>query len=405
MKCPLCHSTHRKHLLQLKCGNLDGSLIYKTAKVFECESCGHIYNILSKAAIRDLERYYEAEAASGNVNPLDAVSDRPGSNSVFAMQRYSKLYDFMAAYIKSTMRVLDAGCATGGFLDYLQANKFSKLYGFDMSKQFINQAKQKPHDVKLGKMKNIPFNKESMDVVVLDQTMEHLMNPQEAIAESRRVLDTDGLLCISVPDAARYDKEYFFDFFWFLIREHVQHFDLEHMRILVERQGFRFLGYEAYRTPMMNEQMILPVLSMMFRKTELNRGQKQGTRLDSHSFALGRKLRRYVAEHSKMLDKKKNIIQKLIASKLPVYVWGTGREFMYLYESAGLKECNLISILDMSKNKQKHYSIDGKKIEDPSVLTNVSENSVLAITAVAHTDSIAMSAKKMGYRGEIATFN
>ena len=151
--------------------------------------------------------------------------------------------------------------------------------------------------------------------------------------------------------------------------------------------------------------MILPVLSIMYRKVAKGQSPKQVRRLGGSSFALGRMLRRYIHDHTKRLDKKKSIIRKLIDSKSPVYAWGTGREFMYLYESAGLKDCNIKGIVDMCKNKQKHYSMDGKRIEDPSVLKNASPSSALAITAVAHTENIAMSAKKMGFRGEIAKFN
>ena len=50
--------------------------------------------------------------------------------------------------------------------------------------------------------------------------------------EAKRVLADDGYLCIGIPDASRYDKMYFFDFFWFLIREHIQHFDIEHLKLL-----------------------------------------------------------------------------------------------------------------------------------------------------------------------------
>ena len=141
MNCPLCHATSKRNLLNLNCGNLDGSLIYKTAKVFECDHCGHIYNILSKSEIRDLERYYEAESAVGNVNPLDAVSDRPGSNSVFALQRYSKLYDFMAPYLKSDMRVLDAGCATGGYTRAL-AGTVDLAIGVDVAFYMVRDARE-----------------------------------------------------------------------------------------------------------------------------------------------------------------------------------------------------------------------------------------------------------------------
>jgi len=237
-----------------------------------------------------------------------------------------------------------------------------------------------------------------MDVIVLDQTMEHLVKPRKAIKEARRVLTKDGLLCISVPDASRYNRKYFFDFFWFLIREHIQHFDVEHLKLLASKEGFELVDYRQYDTPMMSEKMILPVLTAIFRLTG-----REKFKIHRACFSLKKQITDYITKNAKRLGKKQKIIADFIKSQKPVYVWGIGREFLYLYESAGLKNCNIAGLVDISPYKRGAYKIGGRRILSESILKKAKSDSALLICAVAHTKPIIAAALKIGYRGQIIT--
>lgn len=393
--CPICDFNKSDDLLKLNCGNFDNSFIYRNARVVACGKCGHVYNALSVGEIADLEEYYEKESAAGNTNPIDNISDRPGSNSQLAAKRYRKLYNFMRPRIKKGMRILDAGCASGGFLDFLYGNNFRNLYGLDVSRRYITIAKQKKlYEVKIGKVEAMPFKDGSMDLVLFDQTMEHLVNPKKAIQEAKRVLSESGLLCVSVPDGSRYGETYFFDFFWFLIREHIQHFDMSHLRLLCASEGFESVSSSKYKTPMMSEKMILPVLNLIFRKT----GEEEVVIKRNH-LKLKERIAACVSDDLRRMAGRKSVINKLIKSQKPVYVWGMGREFLYLYESANLKKCNLAGLIDIDPYKQNKYSIDGRKISNPSVLKMASRGSILVIGATAHAKKINDLAVALGYSG------
>lgn len=398
MKCPVCGSKRAIRLLNLSCGNLDNSLIYRTSRVVECRKCGHIYNLLSRSEINGLDRYYEAESAPGNLGTIENVSDRPGSSSILALQRYGKLYRFMSPFLRRDARILDAGRASGGYLDYLRKKGFRRIYGLDMSKKYISEARNKNrYLVKAGKVESMPFASGSMDVIVMDQVMEHLVNPRQAIEEARRVLVKGGLLCLSVPDASRYRQNRFFDFFWFLVREHVQHFDAAHLKLLAESEGFQSIAQVKYETPMMSRKMILPVLNVIFRSI----GRDSRLKIKKNYFLLGKQTKAYIAADSKNFSEKRKVVDTLIKSRKPVYVWGIGREFMYLYESTDLKRGNLAGLIDVSPQKQKKYSVDGRKITGSSVLRRAPAGSVLLVTAAAHAGKIEKSARASGYRGQI----
>ena len=305
MICPICHFNKSSRLLNLNCGNIDGSILYPTAKITACRKCGHIFNILSPKEISNLKKYYDEESAPVNIGSPDKVGDKTGNMSPFTLMRYNQLYKLISPYTKKNDRVLDCGCATGGFLEYLSRKGFDKLAGFEISATYRDQAAKWKEKIKVGDMDlSIPFPDSSADFLVADQVIEHLSKPRQAFKEARRVLGNGGFFCISVPDALRYSKNYFFDFYWFLLREHICHFDIEHLKLLAALEGFELVTFARYDTPMMTEKMILPILTAIFRSTSEDKKDKIKT--NQKHFLLKRQTIKYIKRDLKKLKNKKN---------------------------------------------------------------------------------------------------
>lgn len=376
---------------------MDDSILYAQAKIIVCQKCGHIYNNLSPKEIRDLKNYYDQESAPTNLGSPDKTGDKTGNTGPLTMQRYNKLYDCLIPYIKNGMKILDCGCATGGFMDYLYEKGFKNLSGFEISETYKNQSKRWKDKIKITDMDQIiPFVDSSMDFLIADQVVEHLYKPRQSFKEARRVLKEGGYFCVSMPDASQYQKNYFFDFYWFILREHIGHFDIEHLKLLAAMEGFELVNFSRYQTPMMTEKMILPVLTAIFRRSE-----KTEMKVTKRHFELKKYISKYIKKDTKRLEHKKEVVRKLAKTHTPVYAWGIGREFMYIYEAVGLKKCKIAGLIDQNRYKQEKVSIDGIKIEDKSVLMKASKNSKIVISAIAHTKPIKEELKKMGYLGSI----
>lgn len=399
-KCPICGSKKAENLLILNCGNFDYSALYPSVKISACKECGHIYNRLSFEEIGGLAKYYNEEYAPTNIGSIDKIGDRPGSNNQNTIERYNQLYNLISKYTTKDYKVLDVGCAMGGFLDYLDLRGVKNLSGIDPIVKYVDCSKRKINrNIKIGSAESIPFNDKTFDLVVMDQVLEHLVDPMQAFKEAKRVLVDGGLLCLGVPDALRYSKVCFFDFFWFLMREHIQHFDIEHLKLLASKEGFELLTYSESEITMMSENMILPNLNVVFRLTGVK------NKLDiNNCFQLKKEIKRYIKDNFKKLNKKIKIINNLALSKKLLYVWGISREFLYLYKSAGLEKCNIAALIDANPYKQNMFSINGKKISDKSILNEATSDSVVVITAIAHTDTIKNILGKVSFKGEILEF-
>jgi len=192
---------------------------------------------------------------------------------------------------------------------------------------------------------SIPFEDNSFDVVILDQVLEHLTNLKLAMKEIKRVLDKGGLCYINVPDAERYNDIYFY-----IMREHVQHFKIINFYVLAQANGFELINYEKTEIDMVGT-LKLPNLSVTLK----------------------------------------------LSGK--VYCWGIGREFMYLYPNTRLKYLDLV-LVDDTPEKQKQ-TFKGKKIHGSDILREASEDSFLIITASMHKELLMKKAIEIGYKGEI----
>lgn len=401
--CPICSSQNTEIIFSLECGNIDNSFLYPEVNLNVCTECGHVFNKLSQNELDGLYKYYNQEYAPTNIVSKDIQGDRPGSQSKYTFERYSQLYDTIEPFLTPEVKILDVGCAMGGFLEFLHQKGFRNLFGVDMTENYVEQAKNSSKfTIELGNADQIPFEDNTFDVVVMEQVLEHVHAPVAVFKEIKRVVKTDGVFSIGVPDALRYQQSNFFDFYWILLREHIQHFDNVHIKILAENNGFEVIENRETNHFVMSDKMVMPNLYTVLKSVERNKKTDDNT---ASAFHLIASIQNYLNQERIKLENKREQIANIIKSKRPVYVWGIGREFLYLYENAGLKECNIAGLIDRNELKKSTYSINGIKISDENILSHSSLDAVLFITAFAHIDSISVLAKELGFKGEVFEFD
>jgi len=390
--CVACGCLEYKVLLDLDCGGFDNSPLYEIVIVASCNECGHIYNLLTEKQIYGLYDYYRNEYSQANIESPNKAGDIPGSSSIDSLIRYNNLYHVIEKDIKRSSNVLDVGCAMGGFLNFI-SGYCDNLFGIDSTQRFVDIARQKFKDdnIKLASAELIPYQDKFFDIIFADQVVEHLIDPNIFFKEANRVLKENGVLCVSVPNALYYKDVNFFDFYFFLMREHVHHFDFQHLISIASKAGFVVESQTTAFTNLISSIGKLPNLTIKFRKSKDFKPELIESKL------LNLSVKEYIEDSYKELVQYKKLFKEIFEKGEEINIYGIGREFHYLWRNTLLRECK-VNLYDDTPIKQK------MKVARNSILplSALNLNAKLTIIApFAHKSFMCKKLRDLGFRGDI----
>ena len=117
----------------------------------------------------------------GSGPPVDAVSE--------------EILDFVADHVGE--RVLDIGCGIGPYVDRLY--RLGKtVTGIDTNTEAVAAGRALGRPLEVASAYELPYENDSFDSVILVETLEHLPEPERALAEAARV--ARSTLVVTVPD-------------------------------------------------------------------------------------------------------------------------------------------------------------------------------------------------------------
>lgn len=166
---------------------------YDYFNIVRCKKCGLIY----------VNPRIKIEQKKENLKMLENVEyfekSRLRDNLI-----YQNVLNEIESINKIKGKILDIGCATGGFL--LKAKERGwETYGVEINKNCAKFARQKYNlNVFAGELEDAKFPSQYFDVVVMIHVIEHLYNPLTVIIEIYRILKERGLLYIITPNFNNY---------------------------------------------------------------------------------------------------------------------------------------------------------------------------------------------------------
>lgn len=98
--------------------------------------------------------------------------------------------------------VLDLGCGDGDLCNELKQNGWGKVIGTDVSKVRIGNAKTRYPDIDFydTPIEQTSIEKESIDLIIMDNVIEHIPEPVEFIEAVTPYLKKDGKLVLITPN-------------------------------------------------------------------------------------------------------------------------------------------------------------------------------------------------------------
>lgn len=425
MQCPVCNLSVTRVLFQLEVPELFLSQLYESIIVLKCDSCNHIFNKISALEYEGILSATSLNASglkrvstiaqqrkskvvkpipSSKLDKLDSRSQDKsftGFSEALAHERAQQTSEYILLHSNPNDSILDIGCGKAGLLNYLSSMGYKNLYGIDRDIISITEAKKVLENANFcfGEAEDIPFEDSSFDLVVLDQVLEHLHWPLNAISEIYRVLKDDGKLVVGVPDVDRYEEYYFFEHYWFLMKGHIQHFGAQSLGNLLSKKSFELKKNKKVLTVLNSSTMTMPNLISLFEKCSPEKTVEVQPMSKNNRFNIDS----YLQDNRTRGNHIRQAIDKAVSSEKHLYCWGLSREFQYLISNSNLYRAKIKEIIDSDE------FIDGESQEykfnfpicTPHSFSSSSAEELLLITATAHSDDISNRARSLGFQGEI----
>jgi len=124
--------------------------------------------------------------------------------SLLGEGRVAERFHIFADLIEDGTSVLDVGCGSGVFLQFLAQNKKNvKGFGIDVSAEAVRRAREKGVDSAVVDVADAEFQLNGVyDYIVLSEILEHIPNPEEVMLKLRG--NFRRALLISIPNIGYY---------------------------------------------------------------------------------------------------------------------------------------------------------------------------------------------------------
>jgi methionine biosynthesis protein MetW len=182
------------------------------------------------------------------------------SNGNYALNRRGYgTHQAIANRVRPGSRVLDVGCASGYFMQYLREIKQCDSIGIEVDMDAARQARKADFTVIHGSAEQglaAVSDYEPFDHIIFGDVLEHMADPVSVLAASSHLLNPSGTALVSLPNIVslrarfslllgvwRYEDAGIFD------RTHLRFFSVATGRELITESGFR-ITHESFVGPL-----------------------------------------------------------------------------------------------------------------------------------------------------------
>ncbi len=230
INCPLCQNHDCKKLLT----KFEMDLV-------KCRKCGLIY-ANPRIHESELSRRYASSFFFDEYLPAFEATSKHYDLTIIRSHFFLFL-QLITKYYAPGKRLLDVGCGAGFFVKTAEEIGW-EAEGVEISPVASDYA-QNIVKVKVqeGKLEDLRLPAEKFDLVVLIETLEHLMNPLETLNEINRILKKQGLLIICTPDYKSLSR-LFLGKNWAVLspEEHFSVFTQKNLFHILQKAKFYVLG-------------------------------------------------------------------------------------------------------------------------------------------------------------------
>lgn len=166
--------------------------------LYKCPACGLVRTDLEIPYDRFVAEHYNKKYFTGDLHRSAYINYK---DDKFVIVRNMKTFLQEIQRIKSSGRLLDAGCALGFFVELALKNGYD-AYGFDPSSYAVDESKTLVGNdrIKHGTISSVSYPQKSFDIITLFDVFEHLGDPSSDLIRLKHFLKDDGIMVIATGD-------------------------------------------------------------------------------------------------------------------------------------------------------------------------------------------------------------
>ncbi len=246
--CPLCRASETMPVYALE--------TWSTYKIEQCRSCGFVF-ASPRPTPEELERFYTSTYFERNQPTNLGYADYRSMAEVNARHMWHTLKGILHGCAITPHKLLDVGCATGGFLAEAQADGLD-CEGVELSEYAVRVARGEFNlTVHQGDVHFPALEGSDFDVITMWHVLEHLIDPVDTLKRARDLLSSGGAVFVELPNWASLGRR-IRGRSWSQLKppEHINFFTPRSLCDAARRAGFRVTRCTSEYPSIINEAAV-----------------------------------------------------------------------------------------------------------------------------------------------------
>jgi SAM-dependent methyltransferase len=240
------------------CGENNTELLFKTSdlrhktteqifSVVRCNNCALVY-LNPQPEKNEIQDFYPDEYPPHQKEREPLIKKSKWLSTLFKILKPKKR---KWAKNDETKTVLDIGCGSGKKLEELrQRNSNWTFFGLDTDTRAVKIATEKGFNIFEGELMEAKYADASFDLIFMEHVLEHVPDPALLLNETRRILKSDGILFITVPNFRSWERILFGQYWRPLeMPRHLYNFTPATLKKLLQKCGFEITNLSFHSSP------------------------------------------------------------------------------------------------------------------------------------------------------------
>lgn len=249
--CPVCSSSQFSPFLSC----VDYTVSNETFNIVECNSCS--FRFTNPIPTEDkIGEYYKSEDYISHSGTKKGIVNR----LYHLVRNYTLKQKFKLVNKHAKGKtLLDIGCGTGDFLNYLKQQGWN-VNGLEPDEDARNLCKTSHgiDTVSTSELHNL--ENESVDIITMWHVLEHVYNLNKDLEKIKSVLKKDGTLFVAVPNCSSYDAKKYKEY-WaaYDLPIHLYHFRPNNIKELFAKYNMEVVDmlpmkFDSYYVSLLSEK-------------------------------------------------------------------------------------------------------------------------------------------------------